>query len=92
MAGVISLGAETAYASKPNIQRPGQQADANTAETEAAARDNDSYALPVINAGQSANGTTTNPLISLDAADLAIVSNAQSATDEPKPSIPWRGN
>jgi hypothetical protein len=89
---VVSLSAEAVYASKPNIQRPGQQADANTAETEAAARMQDEYANLPINAGQSANGTTTNPLVSTDAADLAIVSNAQSATDEPKPSIPWRGN
>ncbi len=35
---VLSQNADLAYASKPNIQRPGSQTDADTAEASAATR------------------------------------------------------
>jgi len=71
MAGVLSHCAEAAYASKPNIQRPGSQADADLGEAAAATRDNDSY-------GTSIQPGQTAPLVSLGTADLTTVANLET--------------
>ncbi len=77
---VIALGAESAYASKPNIQRPGTQADADLAEAEVQTRVQDAYKF------KGVSGDVV--LVSLDTADLAIV----GTTETTKTSIPHASN
>lgn len=59
---VLSSDAELAYASKPNIQRPGSQADADLGETAAASRfqdENPTVTLDAADLTTIANGETT---------------------------------